>query len=240
MENLELYNAVREVPKEAQKAIGAGRLKGMTDINPMWRIKVLTEQFGICGLGWYTEIIKTWLETGANGEITANVEIRLYIKKGNDWSRPIQGIGGSKFVAKETNGLYTDDECYKKAYTDAVSVACKALGIGADVYFAKDSTKYDGAPKEAASAAQKPNQTAEPVRKADEFKRLTKSELVQVYGVKNAEATLAALEKKLGVAFKDWDAETTEKVRETLEKIKKKNTEEMEKYRNEPDDDLPF
>lgn len=240
MENLELYNAVREVPKEAQKAIGAGRLKGMTDINPMWRIKVLTEQFGICGLGWYTEIIKTWLETGANGEITANVEIRLYIKKGNDWSRPIQGIGGSKFVAKETNGLYTDDECYKKAYTDAVSVACKALGIGADVYFAKDSTKYDGAPKEAASAAQKPNQTAEPVRKADEFKRLTKSELVQVYGVKNAEATLAALEKKLGVAFKDWDAETTEKVRETLEKMKKKNTEGMEKYRNEPDDDLPF
>jgi hypothetical protein len=240
VENLELYNAVREVPKEAQKAIGAGRLKGMTDINPMWRIKVLTEQFGICGLGWYTEIIKTWLETGANGEITANVEIRLYIKKGNDWSRPIQGIGGSKFVAKETNGLYTDDECYKKAYTDAVSVACKALGIGADVYFAKDSTKYDGAPKEAASAAQKPNQTAEPVRKADEFKRLTKSELVQVYGVKNAEATLAALEKKLGVAFKDWDAETTEKVRETLEKMKKKNTEEMEKYRNEPDDDLPF
>lgn len=240
MENLELYNAVREVPKEAQKAIGAGRLKGMTDINPMWRIKVLTEQFGICGLGWYTEIIKTWLETGANGEITANVEIRLYIKKGNDWSRPIQGIGGSKFVAKETNGLYTDDECYKKAYTDAVSVACKALGIGADVYFAKDSTKYDGAPKEAASAAQKPNQTAEPVRKADEFKRLTKSELVQVYGVKNAEVTLAALEKKLGVAFKDWDAKTTEKVRETLEKMKKKNTEEMEKYRNEPDDDLPF
>lgn len=240
MGNLDLYNAVREVPKEAQKAIGAGRLKGMTDINPMWRIKVLTEQFGICGLGWYTEIIKTWLETGANGEITANVEIRLYIKQGNDWSRPIQGIGGSKFVAKETNGLYTDDECYKKAYTDAVSVACKALGIGADVYFAKDSTKYDGAPKEAANAAQKPKQTAEPVRKADEFKRLTKSELVQVYGVKNAEATLAALEKKLGIAFKDWDAETTEKVRETLEKMKKKNAEEMEKYRNEPDDDLPF
>lgn len=240
MENLELYNAVREVPKEAQKAIGAGRLKGMTDINPMWRIKVLTEQFGICGLGWYTEIIKTWLETGANGEITANVEIRLYIKKGNDWSRPIQGIGGSKFVAKETNGLYTDDECYKKAYTDAVSVACKALGIGADVYFAKDSTKYDGAPKEATNGTEKPNQTAEPVRKADEFKRLTKAELVQVYGVKNAEATLAALEKKLGVAFKDWDAETTEKVRETLEKMKKKNAEEMEKYRNEPDDDLPF
>lgn len=39
MENLEIYNRCREVPKEAQKAIAAGRLKGKTDINPMWRIK---------------------------------------------------------------------------------------------------------------------------------------------------------------------------------------------------------
>lgn len=115
------------------------------------------------------------------------------------------------------------------------------FGLGLYIYAGEDLPEEEQkAPKEAASAAQKPNQTAEPVRKADEFKRLTKSELVQVYGVKNAEATLAALEKKLGVAFKDWDAETTEKVRETLEKMKKKNIEEMEKYRNEPDDDLPF
>lgn len=29
------------------------------------------------------------------------------------------------------------------ALTDAISVACKALGIGADVYWDKDSTKYN-------------------------------------------------------------------------------------------------
>ena len=34
---------------------------------------------------------------------------------------------------------------YKMALTDALSVACKALGIGADVYFEKDSSsKYAG------------------------------------------------------------------------------------------------
>lgn len=91
-------------------------------------------------------------------------------------------------------------------------------------------------PREAASAREK----SKPAEKAEKFQPLTKAELVQVYGVKNAEATLAALEKKLGVALKDWDAETTEKVCETLEKMKKKKAEEMEKYRNEPDDDLPF
>ena len=141
--NLELYNKVRSVPQKAKKEIKGGRLKGMTDINPMWRIKTLTEQFGICGVGWKTEIVRTWLDTGANGEIIANVEIKLFVKIDNQWSEGIPGIGGSKFTSKESNSLYTDDECYKKAYTDACSVACKNLGIGADVYFEKDKTKYD-------------------------------------------------------------------------------------------------
>lgn len=143
MSNLDLYNKVRSVPQEAKKEIEGGRLKGMTDINPMWRIKTLTEHFGICGIGWKTEIIRTWLDNGANGELTANVEIKLYVKVDGQWSEGIPGIGGSKFISKESNNLYTDDECYKKAYTDACSVACKNLGIGADVYFEKDSTKYD-------------------------------------------------------------------------------------------------
>ena len=42
-ENLKVYNAVRECPQEALKPISAGRLKGKSDINPMWRIKKLTE-----------------------------------------------------------------------------------------------------------------------------------------------------------------------------------------------------
>lgn len=60
-----------------------------------------------------------------------------------EWSEAIQGVGGSSFVTNEKNGLYTSDECYKMALTDAISVACKALGIGADVYWDKDSTKYN-------------------------------------------------------------------------------------------------
>ena len=57
MDNMRIYNAVREVPPEAQKPIAGGRLKGMTDINPMWRLKRLTEMFGPCGLGWRYDIV---------------------------------------------------------------------------------------------------------------------------------------------------------------------------------------
>lgn len=144
MENLRIYEKARAVPDKAKKQIGAGRLKGMTDINPMWRIKKLTELFGPCGEGWWYEIVDMNLVPceGTN-ETAAFVTIKLFYKleSGED-SKPIYGTGGSKFVASETKGLYASDECYKMALTDAISVAAKALGIGADVYWDKDSTKY--------------------------------------------------------------------------------------------------
>lgn len=141
--NLDLYDRFREVPKDALKTIAAGRLKGMSDINPMWRIKKLTEEFGVCGFGWRYEIIRMWNESGGNGVISSFVHINLFIKINGEWSEAIQGIGGSSFVTNEKNGVYTSDECYKMALTDAISVACKALGMGANVYWEKDATKYN-------------------------------------------------------------------------------------------------
>lgn len=158
---LEIYNKLRSVPEEAQKPILAGRLKGKTDINPMWRIKMLTEVFGEVGFGWYTEIIDQWLEKGQNNEVSAFVKINLYIKKDGEWSRPIIGIGGAQFVSAEKAGYYTDDECYKKAYTDAISVACKSLGMAADIYWKSDSSKYDK-PNIQAQPKPKPNPNPQP------------------------------------------------------------------------------
>lgn len=140
--NMRIYNQVRAVPEEAKREIAAGRLKGKTDINPMWRIKALTEQFGVCGIGWKYVITDKRLEAGADGEMSAFVDIDLFIKIGGEWSEAIPGTGGSAFVAKERNGLYTSDECFKMALTDAISVSCKALGFGADVYWQADATKY--------------------------------------------------------------------------------------------------
>lgn len=146
MENLKIYEAVRKVPQEALKPIQAGRLKGKSDINPMWRIKKLTEVFGPCGVGWKYIITKQWMEPGSAGEIATFCDVDLYVKADGQWCDPIPGTGGSMFVAKEKNGLYTNDECYKMALTDALSVACKALGVAADVYWDRDPSKYDSPP----------------------------------------------------------------------------------------------
>lgn len=143
--NLNLYDKMRAVPDNAKKPINAGRLKGMTDISPMWRIKKLTEEFGPCGFGWKYTVDKQWVEVGADGAVMAFCNISLFIKMDGEWSEGIPGTGGASLVAKESKGLYSDDEAFKKALTDALSVACKAIGMGADVYWDKD-TKYDVPP----------------------------------------------------------------------------------------------
>lgn len=142
MDNMEIYDSVRAVPPEAQKKITGGRLKGMTDINPMWRIQELTKQFGPCGIGWKYVIKEKRLENGANGEIAAFVDIDLFYKVGDMWSDAVPGTGGASFVTKEKNGAYVSDECFKMALTDALSVAFKALGGGADVYWEAGRTKH--------------------------------------------------------------------------------------------------
>lgn len=152
--SLSLYSAFRAVPQNAQRSITGGRLKGKTEINPMWRIKALTEVFGPCGIGWKYEIVKKWLEPCENtGEVAAFVDINLYFldKSTGAWSEAIPGTGGSMFCANERNGPNCSDECYKMALTDALSVAAKAIGVGADIYWQADATKYaTSTPKEEA------------------------------------------------------------------------------------------
>lgn len=144
--NLHLWEQFKAVPKEYQSKIEAGRIKGFTSINPMWRIKVLTEKFGPCGIGWRIgEVVfkETATETK---EIMVRCTLNLYVKENEKWSEAIPGTGGAKLVALETKGLNANDEADKMAMTDAISTACKLLGVGADIYLSgkgDDTNKYN-------------------------------------------------------------------------------------------------
>lgn len=190
---MDVYDIARKPPKEALKPIVGGRLKGKTDINPMWRIKMLTELFGMCGFGWKYEIVKQWLEKGANDEISAFCNINLFVKHDDTWSEPIPGTGGSGFIAKERTGLYTSDECYKMALTDAISVACKSLGFAADIYWNSDVTKYT---------------LREP--QGDMMKLICPSCNHEIKGLKRPDGTIASPEEILkgcgGVCYKCYQA----------------------------------
>ncbi len=139
MTNMKIWDDVKQPPPAALKPIKAGRLRGMTDISPQWRYLEATKLFGPCGIGWKYTVDNKWLEEGGNGEVAAFADVSLYVKVGGEWSEAIPGHGGSAFVAMEkvntsVQRLHTSDEAYKMAITDALSVAFKMLGFGADVY----------------------------------------------------------------------------------------------------------
>lgn len=150
--NLDTWRELSRPPKEALKRIAGGRLSGMSDINPQWRLQMMTAKFGPIGIGWYYEMLDRWVESGASslvakpqevGEIMCFVSINLFVKIDGEWSKPIFGLGGSKLIEKEKDHYYNNDEGYKMALTDALSVAMKELGVAADIYMGLwDGSKY--------------------------------------------------------------------------------------------------
>lgn len=137
-DTLGYWNSWAHVAPGMLKRISGGSLNGMTDINPVWRFQALTQAFGPCGFGWKIRETDRWKEE-AVGEVAAFVKVELFINIGGTWSEPIEGVGGSKLVRKDKNGTNLSDEAWKMATTDAISVACKALGLAADVYTGRQS-----------------------------------------------------------------------------------------------------
>lgn len=140
------YNAVKTVPQSALKVIDFGKLKGKYDISPQWRWEILTEVYGMCGVGWYFDIVDTeQVLVEATGETMLYVKVNLYIRDGEEWSKPIPGYGGDFLIYKDKNGYHGNDEAFKMAVTDALGTAAKMIGVGADVYRGLQDTKINAA-----------------------------------------------------------------------------------------------
>lgn len=158
--NLRFYARACDVPGDALKKIQAGRLKGMSDVNPMWRMKRMTEIFGPVGFGWKYTIDRFWAETYGE-EVKCFCNVSLYVRdpETKEWSDAIQGCGGSAIVSIERNGRYVNDEGYKMALTDALSIAMKPLGIGADVWYGGKANGHNESKYEQYTQPQAANQS---------------------------------------------------------------------------------
>jgi len=186
--NLRYYIQSQDPPQEALKSFTKpGGFSG-TDINAMWRIKKLTELFGPCGIGWYTEITRREiLEFDAINK-KCFVDINLYIRDPftHEWSKPITGTGGNDWVSKQkrkgVDTIIINDECYKMAETDALGSACKKLGFGASVYWEQDKTKY--------TIDENGNYT-ETVVSPEEIKKENRKKAAEAFGMNNTEAEVS-------------------------------------------------
>lgn len=127
-------------PAQTKSFQRAGGFKG-TATKPIWTEKRLTEHFGPCGVGWGCDEPSFSLVPAGDEILVYCTVCAWYIEDGKRAS--LYGVGGDKVLVKQQAGLRTDDEAYKKAFTDAIGNAFKHLGAAADIHMGLfEDSKY--------------------------------------------------------------------------------------------------
>jgi hypothetical protein len=142
--NLDIWDKLgRTDPDHTKKFTRGGGFKG-TAVKPIYTAHKMTETFGPCGSGWGYSEPTFQLVPGSDGQTAVFCWVTLwYAKPEGGRSEPIPGVGGDFVVKKFSSGLTTDDEAFKKAFTDALGNAMKNLGMSADVHMGLfDDNKY--------------------------------------------------------------------------------------------------
>lgn len=174
--NMRIWDVLGKTdPRHTKKFTRSGGFSG-TAVKPMWANKQMTELFGPCGIGWgQTE--PQFQVVPALDEILVYCTVGLWYFFEDAKHGPIYGVGGDKVLVKHSKGLQTDDEAFKKAYTDALGNAMKFVGVAADVHMGLfDDNKYVqsmGAEFAEEDKAKEESVRAEVDRQREEAKKLT-------------------------------------------------------------------
>ncbi len=117
------------------------------------------------------------------------------------------------------------------------------FGLGLYIYAGEDLPNDEAGDNDDNKPENKPKNGANSNVKAKPFQPITKAEMVEKWGVKNVEETVAWFEKKFGVKMANWNEEDTNDVRAVLEAQKAKREREAEKMREQlknTEGELPF
>jgi hypothetical protein len=140
-DNLEFWNALKRTDPKATKPFQRpGGFRG-TQIDPAWRLQMMTEVFGPVGKGWGYEQLE-WTVAERMVFICCRV---WYIdpQTGEKYFTGPQW-GGTEMVRRNRDGIERpDDECFKMSMTDAIGKCMLQVGLAADIYLGQfDDSKY--------------------------------------------------------------------------------------------------
>lgn len=175
-ENTTIWDLLsRTDPAHTKSFSRSGGFKG-TAIKPIWSFRRMTEEFGPCGKGWGVDQPEFQVVT-AGDEILVFCTVGVWwtneeVKEGDEYARNyrVYGVGGDKVVNKFSSGLKSDDEAFKKAFTDAVTNALKLIGVGADVHMGMfEDNKYVADMRR--EFAEEPEPRDAPVKSSAQLKR---------------------------------------------------------------------
>lgn len=181
-------------PKHTKAFSRAGGFKG-TAIKPMFSFRRMTEEFGACGIGWgVNEPVFQVVHAPDEALVYCTVSIWHGARE-----NVVFGVGGDKAVAKFSSGIKSDDEAFKKAFTDAITNALKLIGVGADVHMGLfDDSKYVASLRE--NPQEQPRQNPHVTRPEDIYEEISddiKTVDVPKMLVKDSRPAYAALLKEM-------------------------------------------
>lgn len=177
-DNLEIWNTLGRTDPAHTKGFKRGGGFSGTAVKPIYTEQKMTEVFGPAGKGWGMGEPTFQTVQGSEGQVAVYCTVSLWWIGPDDpdgTENTVYGVGGDMVVIKQSNGLRTDDEAFKKAFTDAVGNAMKHLGMSADVHMGRfDDSKYvnevraelaeERAPEKRQTHKEKTGQTIEETR----------------------------------------------------------------------------
>lgn len=139
--NMGIWDRLKRTdPKATKPFTRLGGFRG-TQIDPTWRLQMMTEAFGPVGIGWGYEQVE-WTVVERMIFICVRVWYRDPLSGEKVWTGP--QWGGTEIVRRNRDGTERpDDECFKMSMTDALGKCLLQIGLAADVYMGQfDDSKY--------------------------------------------------------------------------------------------------
>lgn len=139
--NLRFWDQLKRTdPKATKPFTRSGGFRG-TQIDPTWRLRMMTETFGPIGQGWGYEQLE-WTVVEGMAFVCVRVWYRDPETGEQHWTGP--QWGGTELIRRRRDGpAEPNDEAFKMSITDALGKCLLQIGVAADVHLGLfDDSKY--------------------------------------------------------------------------------------------------
>lgn len=141
-ENMKFWEKVKKTDPSRVKPITGKQYKGNSP-QPYYLVERMTEEFGMCGIGWGLNIINERMERLTDSDVLHVAVVTLwFIHEGKRGE--ITQIGQTKAAySKSSGGMMVDEDAPKKSVTDAMTKCMSYLGFAGDIFSGQwDDSKY--------------------------------------------------------------------------------------------------
>jgi hypothetical protein len=140
--NMTFWESVKKTDPKRVKPITGKQYKGNSP-QPYYLVERMTEQFGMCGLGWGINIINERMERLTETDVLNVAVVEIWYMLG-DKRGCITQIGQTKACYKTAaGGMMIDEDAPKKSVTDAMTKCMSYLGFAGDIFSGQwDDSKY--------------------------------------------------------------------------------------------------